>query len=91
VSSAAEAEGILRFWQVDAFSSEIFQGNPAAVVVMPPSEFHKPTVTQWMQSMAKENNLSETAYVARRPSTGDIVEYDLRWFTPGTFAAANWQ
>ncbi|KAG2844825.1 hypothetical protein PC119_g19419 [Phytophthora cactorum] len=41
----------------------------------------------WMQRVAIENNLSETAYVALRERTAqtpnDVVEYDLRWFTPG--------
>ncbi|GAB9472913.1 hypothetical protein Gpo141_00010078, partial [Globisporangium polare] len=69
--------------QVDAFTSDIFQGNPAAVVVMPPALYHKADVTQWMQKVAMENNLSETAYVARRQSANSAVaEYDLRWFTP---------
>lgn len=68
---------------MDAFTSDIFQGNPAAVVVMPPALYHKADVTQWMQKVAMENNLSETAYVARRQSANSAVaEYDLRWFTP---------
>jgi ribosomal protein S18 acetylase RimI-like enzyme len=73
--------------QVDAFSARIFDGNPAAVVVMPQAQYTKHGVAEWMQNVAKENNLSETAYVARRDeaSDGGIVHYDLRWFTPGTF------
>ncbi|KAJ0399451.1 hypothetical protein ATCC90586_003796 [Pythium insidiosum] len=69
--------------QVDAFSARVFDGNPAAVVVMPAKQFHADGVTKWMQDVAKENNLSETAYVARREdSTDAIASYDLRWFTP---------
>lgn len=72
---------------MDAFTSEAFQGNPAAVVLLSPAAFHKPEATQWMQRVAIENNLSETAYAAPRgrdaKSSEDVVEYDLRWFTPG--------
>ncbi|RLN96307.1 hypothetical protein BBJ28_00003565 [Nothophytophthora sp. Chile5] len=72
--------------QVDAFTSEAYQGNPAAVVLLAPAAFHKPEASAWMLDVARENNLSETAYIAPRtpsPSTpADTVEYDLRWFTP---------
>lgn len=64
----------LTFYQVDAFTREIFRGNPAAVC---PLEQWLPDAL--MQSIALENNLSETAFFVPRPSTG---EYDLRWFTP---------
>ncbi|KAL3656605.1 hypothetical protein V7S43_018512 [Phytophthora oleae] len=73
--------------QVDAFSSEPFQGNPAAVVLLSPSTYHKEGASEWMQRVAIENNLSETAYTAPRERTNktpeDVLEYDLRWFTPG--------
>ncbi|KAL4174886.1 hypothetical protein KRP22_006815 [Phytophthora ramorum] len=72
--------------QVDAFSSETFQGNPAAVVLLTPTVYHKPEASEWMQRVALENNLSETAYTALRERTtttpDEVVEYDLRWFTP---------
>jgi predicted PhzF superfamily epimerase YddE/YHI9 len=58
---------------VDAFTSRPFSGNPAAVAVVdgfPPDS--------WMQAVAAEMNLAETAFVSRR---GD-GEWDLRWFTP---------
>lgn len=61
-------------YQVDAFTDEPFRGNPAAVVVL--SE-ERPT--EWMQQVAAENNLSETAFV--RHLSGN--RYALRWFTPG--------
>ncbi len=59
--------------QVDAFAEKVFQGNPAAIC----------TLEHWldeslMQSIATENNLSETAYVVK--ATGD--QYGIRWFTP---------
>lgn len=63
-----------KIYQVDAFTAELFKGNPAAI--MPLEAFLPDTL---MQDIAAENNLSETAYVV----TGDIPgHYDLRWFTP---------
>jgi PhzF family phenazine biosynthesis protein len=62
----------VRYWIVDAFTDRIFAGNPAAVL-LPLREL--PTVL--MQSIAAENNLSETAFAVR---DGDY--YRLRWFTP---------
>jgi PhzF family phenazine biosynthesis protein len=63
---------VLPIFQVDAFASELFRGNPAAVC--PLSEW-LPEKT--MQAIAAENNLSETAFFVRN---GD--SYALRWFTP---------
>jgi predicted PhzF superfamily epimerase YddE/YHI9 len=60
-------------YQVDAFSSGTFTGNPAAVC---PLEEWLPDET--LQAIAAENNLSETAYFVR---TGE--RFALRWFTPG--------
>jgi len=60
-------------FQVDAFTSRRFAGNPAAVVLL--EEFVDDTL---MQAVAAENNLSETAFVA----PGDGGEFRLRWFTP---------
>ncbi len=59
-------------YQVDAFASEVFKGNPAAVC---PLEDWLPDQT--LQAIAAENNLSETAFLVARGS-----DYDLRWFTP---------
>ena len=58
---------------VDAFTSVPFAGNPAAVCVLKQAES-----AEWMQSVAKEMNLSETAFLV---SEGENV-YRLRWFTP---------
>jgi len=60
-------------YQVDAFADTVFTGNPAAVV--PLQTFLK---SGTLQKIALENNLSETAFVVRRPDGS----YDLRWFTP---------
>lgn len=65
------AEG-LEIFQVDSFTGRAFAGNPAAVCLCP-----SPRDPEWMQSVAREMNLSETAFVVPR---GD--GHDLRWFTP---------
>ena len=65
----------LPFFQVDAFASRPFEGNPAAV--MPLTAWLPDAV---MQSIAAEHNLSETAFTV--PSEADDADYDLRWFTP---------
>jgi PhzF family phenazine biosynthesis protein len=63
------------FFQVDAFASRPFEGNPAAVM---PLERWLPDDV--MQAIAAENNLSETAFTV--PSDSGDADYDLRWFTP---------
>jgi len=63
----------LELTTVDAFTSQPFTGNPAAVAFV--DEFPDPSV---MQAIAMEMNLAETAFVVAR-SDGD---FDLRWFTP---------
>ena len=63
----------LQIFQVDAFTSEPFGGNPAAVV---PLDAWLPPET--MQAIALENNLSETAFFV----PGGDGQYEIRWFTP---------
>jgi len=60
--------------QIDAFTDKAFGGNPAAVCLL-----ETPPETAWMQSVASEMNLSETAFIQRR----DDGDWSLRWFTPG--------
>lgn len=62
----------LQIFQIDAFASRPFAGNPAAVV---PLDSWLPDDV--MQAIAMENNLAETAFFVPRESG-----YDLRWFTP---------
>ena len=62
----------LTMYQVDAFTNSLFKGNPAAVCPL----------TEWiseetMQSIASENNLSETAFFVKKEDF-----YEIRWFTP---------
>ena len=59
-------------FQVDAFTDQPFSGNPAAVCVLPQAADE-----QWMQHVASEMNLSETAFLVEQADG-----YDLRWFTP---------
>lgn len=61
----------LPLFQVDAFARAPFTGNPAAVCLL-----DHPREDQWMQIVARQMNLSETAYLCPR---GD--GFDLRWFT----------
>lgn len=68
------------FTQVDAFADRPFAGNPAAVMPLP----------RWLddatlQSIAAENNLSETAFLVSDDS--DAADYALRWFTPAAEVA----
>lgn len=61
-------------FQVDAFTHEPFTGNPAAVCLL-----DKPREESWMQSVAAQMNLAETAFVSRLAG-----RFQLRWFTPTT-------
>jgi len=62
----------LKMYQVDAFANKLFSGNPAAVVIL-----ESPLKDDVMQSIAAENNLSETAFVSINES-----RFSIRWFTP---------
>jgi len=63
-----------RIFQVDAFTDKPFTGNPAAVCLL-----ENPQSDSWMQGMAMEMNLSETAFLLK------IQEgFSLKWFTPKT-------
>src|SRR6202049_1961560 len=62
----------LTITQVDAFTDEPFTGNPAAVCILPEARDER-----WLQNVASEMNLSETAFLVRQPDG-----FHLRWFTP---------
>lgn len=64
----------IKIFQVDAFTNQLFAGNPAAVCLL----------DQWlsdalMQSIANENNLAETAFLIPKGN-----DFEIRWFTPTT-------
>ncbi len=61
----------MNFWQVDAFTNKIFGGNPAAVFI-----FDEEPSSDLMLKIAREMNLSETAFVIRG------ADLKIRWFTP---------
>jgi PhzF family phenazine biosynthesis protein len=61
-----------RIYQADAFTTQPFRGNPAAVCLL-----DEPRSADWMQALAGEMNLSETAFPQREGSG-----WRLRWFTP---------
>jgi len=60
-------------YTVDAFTDEPFAGNPAGVCLL-----DDPRQPDWMQNVAREMNLSETAFLSPSASDG----FELRWFTP---------
>ena len=62
----------LSLFQVDAFTNQPFAGNPAAVCIL-----NEPGEAAWMQQVASEMNLSETAFLSKQNDG-----YSLRWFTP---------
>ena len=62
-----------QIFQVDAFTDEPFAGNPAGVCIL-----DAPRDDKWLQHVAREMNVSETAFLQRRADG-----FDLRWFTPG--------
>jgi PhzF family phenazine biosynthesis protein len=59
-------------FHVDAFTDRPFAGNPAAVCLLPSWKGDR-----WLQAVAREMNLSETAFLVAQPD-----HFDLRWFTP---------
>jgi predicted PhzF superfamily epimerase YddE/YHI9 len=67
----------MRQWTIDAFADRPFKGNAACVV----EPFDAWPDAAWMQALATENNLSETAFLKRGD---DPARFGLRWFTPGT-------
>ncbi len=77
----------MKIFQVDAFTTEKFKGNPAAVCLLPDN--YKAD-KKWMENLAAEMNLSETAFVSKKTSTTEKVYknrggvFSLRWFTPET-------
>lgn len=61
-----------KIYQVDAFTTEVFGGNPAAVCPL-----DKWLSDELLQKIAMENNLAETAYYVKKENT-----FEIRWFTP---------
>jgi PhzF family phenazine biosynthesis protein len=68
----------LTVYQVDSFTNKPFTGNPAGVCILPQAADEP-----WMQDVAREMNLSETAFLYKKPDGS----YHLRWFTPAVEVA----
>ena len=70
--------------QVDAFATEPFKGNPAAVCLL--DDEAAADDDRWLQSVAAEFNVSQTAFLSRRDggSSSFTPRFRLRWFRPAT-------
>ena len=78
----ATSNSCLKIYQVDAFATKVFEGNPAAVIPLPGPSWPDDTK---MQAIARENNLSETAFLIANDSSvlgSNTCAYSIRWFTP---------
>jgi len=64
----------MQIYQIDAFTDSAFAGNPAAVCIL-----SEKMEDDWMQNLAAEMNLSETAFIYREGKN-----FNLRWFTPSS-------
>lgn len=90
VVAAASPEMVknaIQYAVVDAFAAEPFKGNPAAVCLLEGEDAAAAADERWMQSVAAEFNLSETAFLIRDPSSSAAAadaapRFRLRWFTP---------
>lgn len=66
----------MKIFHVDAFAATPFSGNPAGVCLLDADKSD-----EWMQHIAAEMNLSETAFIKIQPH---VIDFPLRWFTPRT-------
>ena len=73
----------VRLWTVDAFTDKPFTGNPAAVVLL-----EEAASDEWMAAVARETNLSDTAFVIRADTPK--AAFQLRWFTPTAEVGPLW-
>lgn len=67
-----EMNNKIKIYQIDAFTDELFKGNPAAVCILDTW-----LTDELMQQIAAENNLAETAFAVKHNNS-----YEIRWFTP---------
>ncbi|KAL3644857.1 hypothetical protein CASFOL_010037 [Castilleja foliolosa] len=76
------AKKSVKYSVVDAFTDSAFKGNPAAVCLLVEERDD-----EWLQSVAREFNLSQTGYLTHLPESaqstiGSVPRFGLRWFTP---------
>ncbi|KAL4338584.1 hypothetical protein AHAS_Ahas12G0224800 [Arachis hypogaea] len=76
-SSSSMAKKPVKYTIVDAFTESAFKGNPAAVCLL-----DEEREQQWLQSVAAEFNLSETAFLITIHNQNSNPRFALRWFTP---------
>ncbi|XP_074570395.1 uncharacterized protein LOC141826999 [Curcuma longa] len=84
------AKRAVRYAVIDAFTSVPFKGNPAAVCLLETPEDAAAAGEEWMQSVAREFNISQTAFLSRAIDVGSDSptngacgpRFHLRWFTP---------
>ncbi|MGF1427260.1 PhzF family phenazine biosynthesis protein [Kitasatospora sp. LaBMicrA B282] len=71
----------MRISIIDAFTDRPFAGNPAGVCLLEPGDWPE---ERWMRQVARELNLSDTAFVRPLPPGTGEAEWAVRWFTPVT-------
>ncbi|XP_047060282.1 uncharacterized isomerase BH0283-like [Lolium rigidum] len=84
------AKKSIQYVVVDAFTAEPFKGNPAAVCLLEDDASAPTGDARWMQSVAVEFNLSQTAFISRDsscPADAATPRFHLRWFTSVTEVA----
>ncbi|XP_047056208.1 uncharacterized isomerase BH0283-like [Lolium rigidum] len=84
------AKKSIQYVVVDAFTAEPFKGNPAAVCLLEDDASAPTGDARWMQSVAVEFNLSQTAFLSRDsscPADAATPRFHLRWFTSVTEVA----
>lgn len=89
-SLAAMSKKGIQYVVVDAFTAQPFKGNPAAVCFLVDDAAAPAGDGRWMQSVAVEFNLSQTAFFSRdssRAADAATPRFHLRWFTPVTEVA----
>src|SRR5689334_13061681 len=73
---------MIDIYTVDAFTDELFKGNPAAVCTSFRNMPHSTNLDKLFQQIATEMNLSETAFITQGKNSSSNTQYFLQWFTP---------
>ena len=73
---------MIEIYSVDAFTRDVFRGNPAAVCTAFRDLPSSPNLDRVFQQIATEMNLSETAFITTANQVSSQFRYYLQWFTP---------
>jgi PhzF family phenazine biosynthesis protein len=73
---------MIAIYTVDAFTRELFKGNPAGVCTSFRDVSHSTQLDQFFQQIAAEMNISETAFITKANDSPSDARYFLQWFTP---------